>query len=168
MLKKIIALSFFGLALLAQSTLARKMDPALVAGQQIPVAIAVENARAFATVPAQSVGAVYVNLRNTSQKTWVLERAQTAVAGSVEIHTMKIVDGQMQMRQLPQLNLPAGKTLKLEQGGLHMMLFDLQQALQAGQTFKLDLHFVRTQGKGKKTKRIRQVQTVDVAVVERQ
>jgi hypothetical protein len=49
--------------------------------------------------------------------------------------------GAMQMHQVDQIDLPAGKTTKLKPGGYHIMLFDLASQLKAGQTFRLTLQF---------------------------
>lgn len=94
---------------------------------------------AKATVPGQKVGGVYMkiiareNLRVTAVK--------SAVAETAEVHEMKMENGMMRMRAVPFLELPAGKTVKLEPGGYHIMLFDLRQSLVAGQKLKLELTF---------------------------
>ncbi len=47
----------------------------------------------------------------------------------------------MQMRQLTALDLPAGGSVRLEPGGLHLMLVDLQQPLRAGAQLPLTFVF---------------------------
>jgi len=49
--------------------------------------------------------------------------------------------GMMQMRQVPSIAVPAGTTVTLEPGGLHIMLLDLAAPLTAGQTFDMTLEF---------------------------
>jgi copper(I)-binding protein len=51
-------------------------------------------------------------------------------------------DGAMTMRELENgLELPAGETVTLAPGGLHFMLVELADPLQAGETFDLTLEF---------------------------
>jgi copper(I)-binding protein len=47
----------------------------------------------------------------------------------------------MRMRQIPALELPAGKTVELKPGGYHVMLLDLKQQVKEGDTVPLTLVF---------------------------
>lgn len=47
----------------------------------------------------------------------------------------------MRMRQVERIELPAGTTVSLEPGGLHIMLLDLVADLSAGDEFELTLEF---------------------------
>jgi copper(I)-binding protein len=47
----------------------------------------------------------------------------------------------MTMQQVASIPVPAGETVTLEPGGLHMMLIDLASPLTAGDTFELTLEF---------------------------
>lgn len=89
------------------------------------------------TVPGQKASGAFVQLRSPDAARLVA--ASTPAAARVEIHEMKMVDGVMQMRQIPGLDLPAGQTVALQPGGLHLMLMDLKQPLQNGQTLPLTL-----------------------------
>jgi copper(I)-binding protein len=51
------------------------------------------------------------------------------------------------MRAVPSLELPAGKSIRLEPGGYHIMLFDLKRSLVPGQKLKLELSFEDTRGR---------------------
>jgi copper(I)-binding protein len=52
------------------------------------------------------------------------------------------MDGAMTMRELEDgLALPAGETVNLEPGGYHVMLLDLPDPLETGETFDLTLEF---------------------------
>jgi len=53
--------------------------------------------------------------------------ADIRVADHTHIHD----NGVMRMRQLPALDIPAGDTVTLQPGGLHLMLFGLQPPLPA-------------------------------------
>lgn len=49
--------------------------------------------------------------------------------------------GMMTMRQVPGIAVPAGATVELKPGGLHIMLIDLAAPLVAGEAFELTLTF---------------------------
>ena len=92
---------------------------------------------AKATVPGQKVGGVYMEI--VARENLRLTGVRSAVAEVAEVHQMKMENGMMRMRKVAFLELPAGKTVKLEPGGYHIMLFDLRQSLVAGQKLKLEL-----------------------------
>jgi len=90
----------------------------------------VENAWARATVPGQKVGAVYLEIRSESPAKLV--GVSSPVAASAEIHSMSNDGGVMKMRQLKQLDLPSGQTVRLAPNGNHIMLLDIKQPLLSG------------------------------------
>ena len=47
----------------------------------------------------------------------------------------------MTMRPVESIELPAGKTVKLEPGGYHIMLLDLVKPLEVGEKIELTLTF---------------------------
>lgn len=47
----------------------------------------------------------------------------------------------MKMRRIDAIAIGAGQTVKLQPGGLHIMLMDLKSALVDGETLKLSLKF---------------------------
>ena len=61
------------------------------------------------------------------------------MAGVVEIHEMAMDGNVMKMRAVPALDLPAGKAVELKPGGYHVMLMELRQTLQPGQSVPLTL-----------------------------
>ena len=65
--------------------------------------------------------------------------ASSPVAGVVEIHEMAMDGNVMKMRAIAGLDLPAGKAVALKPGGHHVMLMDLKQGLQAGQSVPITL-----------------------------
>ena len=68
-----------------------------------------------------------------------LVEARSPVAGVVEIHEMTMDNNVMRMRQVPMLELPAGKAVELKPGGYHVMLMDLKAPLKTGDTVELSL-----------------------------
>lgn len=101
--------------------------------------VKVLDAWARATVPGQTVGGVYMEI--VANENLRLTGVKCAAAETAEVHEMKMENGMMRMRPVPFLELPAGKQVKLQPGGYHIMLFDLKQSLVAGQKLKLELTF---------------------------
>lgn len=102
-----------------------------------PVVVKVEQAWVRPSVPGQQGTGGYMKL--TARESQRLVSASSPVAGVAEIHEMKM-DGQvMTMRPAGALELPAGKTVELKPGGLHLMLMDLKQPLAAGSSVSLTL-----------------------------
>lgn len=112
--------------------------------------VAISHAWARATAPGQDVGAAYLELKSAVDLTLV--KAESPAAGSVEIHKMSMKDGIMEMRMLETMELPAGEVVKLEPGGLHLMLFDLKKPLKVGESVQLKLNFKDKSGKGSSMK----------------
>lgn len=105
--------------------------------------ISVSDAWARETPPAARSGVVYLKIANTGETPDLLVGASTDL-GRGELHE-HVRDGDvMRMRRLTTgIGIPAGETTALEPGGMHIMLLDLTQPLQAGATFPLTLHFER-------------------------
>ena len=64
---------------------------------------------------------------------------------------MKMEGSVMQMRPVPRLELPAGKTVVIAPGGYHVMLMDLKRPLKKGEVVPLTL---RLEGRDRKTETI--------------
>ncbi len=109
--------------------------------------ITISNAWARSTAPGQKVAAAYMDLLSKEGATLV--KAECNLAGSVEIHSMTMENDVMKMRMLEELGMPAGKTVSLEPGGYHLMLFNLKQPLEAGKEAKFTLHFKTMSGEAK-------------------
>ena len=88
-------------------------------------------------------GAVYLTLDGGETDTAMTgASASSDVAAEVEIHqTVMRNDGTMGMTQLSQVDIPAGSTVMMVPGGLHVMLIDLSQPLELGDTFDMTLTF---------------------------
>jgi periplasmic copper chaperone A len=67
--------------------------------------------------------------------------ARAAVAERLELHTMTMDGNTMRMREVPAIDVPAGGTVKLAPGGLHLMLMGLKQPLANGSTVPVMLRF---------------------------
>lgn len=96
---------------------------------------------ARATVPGQPASGVFMELKSDADTRLVA--AESTVAEHVEIHEMAMQDNVMRMRQIPALDLPAGKSVILAPGGHHIMLIGLERQLKEGEHIALTLVFER-------------------------
>ena len=103
--------------------------------------IQVGDVHAAATPPVADVGAVYLWIANHGAKGDSLISLESPIAGKVEIHRTTRLNGVMQMREVAALECPPGATVKVEPGGLHIMLVNLKHPLVAGSTFPLSMKF---------------------------
>ena len=106
--------------------------------------INIENAWVREPAPGQMVVGGFMHI--TSPANAALIQVSSPVAGLVELHEMKMENGVMLMRPLQKIDLPKGQTVKLEPGGLHLMLEELKQPLKAGDKVPLTLK-IRRDGK---------------------
>jgi hypothetical protein len=99
----------------------------------------VEDAWARPTVAGQAGGGGFLKI--TSPTADRLVAATAPVSKTVELHTMQMDGNVMRMRQVPAIDIPAGQTVELKPGGLHVMFIGLTQTLKDGATFPLKLRF---------------------------
>ena len=95
-----------------------------------------------ATLPNAPVGAGYVTITNKGTADDTLVSASSPVAGKTQIHEMKMDGDVMKMNEVEGgLVIPAGQSVTLAPGGLHIMLMDLKEQLVEGSTFPVTLTF---------------------------
>lgn len=75
-----------------------------------------------------------------------LVAASSPAIGTIELHTMAMVDGKMTMRQVTGFDIADGKKLQLKRGGNHLMMFDVAESVAAGETVDITLTFEDDQG----------------------
>lgn len=119
---------------------------ALAHGHAIKIGeLSIEEPWAAATPPAARTGAVYFEaIVNGGRQADQLLSARSSVCDTVEIHEMFMEGSVMRMRALPQLELPAGQTVRWGRGsprGLHIMLIGLKAPLKEGESLPLTLRF---------------------------
>ena len=101
------------------------------------------------TAEGAKVGGAFLTIVNGTHNGDALLSASANFADEVQIHRTTEEDGVAKMAQIKEhLPVPAGATLKLRPGGLHLMFFGLKAPLKAG-----DVKLVRLQFKkaGQKT-----------------
>ncbi|MCA1788477.1 MAG: copper chaperone PCu(A)C [Thioalkalivibrio sp.] len=91
--------------------------------------------------PNLSVTAAYMTLSNSGDGDLTVIHAESPTAATVELHEhLQDAAGVMRMRQVAALPLPAGGSLAMEPGGLHLMLIGLHQPLSEGEIVSITLH----------------------------
>lgn len=93
------------------------------------------------TAAGQPTGAGYLKLTNGGSDADKLLSAGSDMAAAVELHSMRLDGAVMRMRQVDAIELPAGQTVELKPGGLHLMLVGLKAPLKEGDSFPLKLKF---------------------------
>jgi copper(I)-binding protein len=97
----------------------------------------VEHAWARATAPGQDNGSLQFTI--TVDRAAKIVAASSPVSASAEIHAMMHEAGQMKMRAVDDIALPAGKKVDLSRSGNHIMLMDLKKPLKVGDTVPFSL-----------------------------
>lgn len=94
------------------------------------------------TPKGATVAGGYVKIENRGSAADRLIGASGAVSGRTELHEM-VMDGTvMRMRALANgIEIPAGATVELKPGGLHIMFMELKGPLEQGKHFKGALIF---------------------------
>ncbi|HEY5647007.1 MAG TPA: copper chaperone PCu(A)C [Pseudomonadales bacterium] len=85
--------------------------------------IDVDDARVRALIPSQETTAAYFTLHNERAEPVILVGAESDAARSIEMHTSRRDGEVVRMRRLPNIQIPAGGTVRFEPGGHHLMLF---------------------------------------------
>ncbi len=105
--------------------------------------LAIDHPWARATVPGQKAGGAFLKIENrgSTADRLLSAAAPTDRVASTELHSMRMEGNIMRMREVVAIDLPAGQTVALEPGGLHIMFMGLTSALKAGETLPLVLTF---------------------------
>lgn len=102
--------------------------------------VKVDGAWARPTVQGQNVGGGYLRITGGAAADRLLS-ATAGVSRTVELHSMAMEGDVMRMRQLDAVTVPAGQTVELKPGGMHLMFVGLSQPLKNGDSFALTLRF---------------------------
>ena len=89
------------------------------------------------TVRGQTTAGAYMRLSSSQGASLV--GAESPVAGSVELHDMKMDGNVMRMRAVASVKIPPGKTIEFKPGAHHMMLVGLKRPLSKGESVPIRL-----------------------------
>jgi len=99
--------------------------------------------------PKSGTGAVYFTLTNSGnasdrlvEVTDIRVEAPSDFSDMVELHETVMTDGVMKMQKLDLgIHVPAGETVELKPGGLHVMVMNIKRSLTPGDQVTLELRF---------------------------
>ncbi|MDQ8697433.1 DUF1775 domain-containing protein [Hyphomicrobium sp. LHD-15] len=104
--------------------------------------LSIEGGWTRATPHGAKVAAGYLTIRNTGSEADTLVSVETPIAARGEIHDMTMTDGVMRMRRLADgIEIPAGGSVALKPGGMHLMFIDLKQPSVEGGKVAVKLTF---------------------------
>lgn len=110
-----------------------------------PSEMHIMNAWVKEPLPGVDATAAYLFIHNHGELADRLIGVSTSIAKLSEIHEMSHEDGVMKMRRLDSGILVApDQKVQLESGGLHIMLFNLNKSIMAGEAYVLTLEFERS------------------------
>jgi copper(I)-binding protein len=105
----------------------------------------ISDAYVRAMLPGQPVGGGYLVIRNTGSEGDRLVSASSPSSPAVEIHEMSMQGQIMKMRRLDGgIAVPAGQTVELKPGGLHLMFTKVATPFRQGDSVPLTLIFERS------------------------
>lgn len=103
-------------------------------------AVKVDKAWARPTVAGQAGGGGFLTIVGGGAPDKLLS-ASAGISKTVELHKMEMDGNVMRMRPVDAIEVPAGGTVELKPGGLHVMFIGLNKTLKAGERFPLTLKF---------------------------
>lgn len=89
----------------------------------------------------QADSPAYLTLKNRGRQSDTLLSASVEIARQVELYAVMGEGDALKMRRVDSVEVPAGKTVRLEPGGAHLILMDLNRPLEEGQHFPVVLQF---------------------------
>ncbi|MHC8508950.1 MAG: copper chaperone PCu(A)C [Rhodospirillales bacterium] len=92
--------------------------------------VTVKNVWVRAAPPGVGAGAAYAEIHSEDGDSLI--GAESPAAKRVELHTHVEKDGVMKMTRVESVEIPEGGVVKLQPGGLHLMLTGLNQQLEEG------------------------------------
>ena len=104
--------------------------------------VQIENAYTRATVPGQMAAGGFMKIENKGAADQLIS-ASSPVSGEVQLHEMAMDGNVMKMRQVKDIAVPAGGSVELKPGGLHLMFMNIKAPLAAGETVPVKLKFAK-------------------------
>ncbi|MEZ4708720.1 MAG: copper chaperone PCu(A)C [Caldilineaceae bacterium] len=107
-----------------------------------PGELTVANVQANLALPS-STGSVWMAIMNGTDTDDALIGAEVPGCGVIELHEMIMQNDVMVMRQVEggQIPIPAGETVELKRGGLHVMCIEKEAPREVGSMVDMVLHF---------------------------
>lgn len=91
--------------------------------------------------PVVKNGAAYLRIENSGSTPDRILSASSSIAERAQLHTHDMENGLMKMRHVMSVDVPASGEVTFEPGGLHIMLFNIENPFVGGEEFPLTLTF---------------------------
>ncbi|ENC9217956.1 copper chaperone PCu(A)C [Campylobacter lari] len=85
--------------------------------------------------------AIFLKLKNNSDKDIKLIKAQSSLSDTTEIHDHIMENGKKMMVQIPQITIKANSSAELKPGGMHIMILNLKENITPQTKANLTLYF---------------------------
>ncbi|MBX6425887.1 MAG: copper chaperone PCu(A)C [Variibacter sp.] len=129
-------------ALVLAAALSAALAPQAMAQQFRLGPLVIDQPWTRATPHGATIAGGYLTITNTGSTPDRLVGGSLTNAGGFEIHEMKVEDGVMKMRALPNgLEIKPGETVAFKPGGFHLMFTELKQPLKQGEVLRGRLTF---------------------------
>lgn len=106
--------------------------------------VTVSDAVLIQAPPGAPVMGAYLTLLATQDDRLI--GVSSSLSTDVQMHSMRDVDGTIQMRRVEFIELPAQQTVRLERGGLHLMVMEPFERPEVGSQVEFTLQFERAGG----------------------
>jgi len=104
--------------------------------------IEIKDAWVRETPPGTSITALYMTITNNGDEDDTLTAVSADVSKSAEIHVTSVnSEGVAKMEMVNSVDAPAGKSVMLEPGGMHIMLIGLAGQPKSGDVVEVELEF---------------------------
>lgn len=115
-------------------------------GASICLAVSMQNIEilnpyARATPPNTKNSAIFMDIKNNTDKPIKLIAVSSPASQIGEIHTHTKIDGMMKMIQIDNIEIPAMGEANLKPGGLHLMLINIKAPIKEGDKIDATLRF---------------------------
>ncbi|WNC71699.1 copper chaperone PCu(A)C [Thalassotalea psychrophila] len=93
------------------------------------------------SIPGTTISSAYMTLTNQSKKSVTLTSITSDISQRIEMHEHIMTAEMMKMQQVDSIVINANDKVVLQPHGYHIMVFNVQQPLQAETTITMTLHF---------------------------
>ena len=107
--------------------------------------LSIENAYIKQTPPNAKTTAIFLTIKNDSDKDIFLLKTKTNLSEISELHTHTNENGKMIMKEVPNIEIKAHSSTELKPGGLHIMIFDIKNQIDENTQTDLTLYFDNNQ-----------------------
>jgi len=91
--------------------------------------------------PTVSILAAYARIENMSEEEQILISVSSSTFSKVELHLSEVIDGMATMKKQSSISIPAKDFVELSPGAYHLMLFNPEAPLKAGDSAIINFTF---------------------------